>query len=173
MRKRLKIAKQAEQQANKHAALSDQDAVIDAMRERLKSMRLHSPRRPKKEDGSLLDPSLPADITSINDEHLGRLHGEFAAMCQYAQFQLAMRATEHAIAKRVDRFTRARVRLEKSGTNDDKAAKVEIDSRTRKSGIELLVGEGQERLTQAIFDSYLIGRDLCSREMSRRMGLIK
>lgn len=149
------------------------DAILESIKARLREMKVRAPRRPKNEDGSLLEPVLPADITAISDLALGKLHGEFACMAQYAQFQHALRAVEYSVEKRHDKITRAKVRMEKSGTNDDKAAKVEVDSRCRESSLRLLVGEGQERLTEAVLNGYTIGRDLCSREMTRRIGMTK
>lgn len=149
----------------------DSEEVLDAIRHQLKRMKLRAPPRPRDEDGKLLDPIIPADITQLTDERLGQLQSEFAAMAQYTQMQLALRAVEHAIAKRNDRIMRARVRLEKSGTNDDKAAKTDVDSRAKKTTQMLLVAESAERLTQAVHDGYIIGRDLCSREQTRRQQL--
>lgn len=148
----------------------EREVVLQQLRDRLKQMRVKAPRRPRAEDGSKLDPLLPPDVTAITDEELGRLQGEFALMAQYAQFQVALRSIEHAIAKRGDRFTRARVRMEKTGAQADKAAKVEVDPRTRAISFELLVGESQETLTEAVLQGFVIGRDLCSREQTRRMG---
>lgn len=152
---------------------SGYDGVLDTMRARLDSMQVRVPRRPKNADGGLLEPRLPTDITALSPEGLGKLYNEFSCMAQYAQFQLALRSVEHAVTKRVDRLTKARVRLEKAGTNDDKAAKVEVDPRSRKSSLEQLTSEGEERLTQAVLDVYLIGKDTCSREMTRRLGMMK
>lgn len=151
----------------------EKDYVIDKLRERLRSMRLKMPKRPKDENGDWLDPMLPADITMITDEELGRIHGAFALMAQYVKFQVSLRAVEHAIAKRAENSIRARVRLEKDGTVADKGAQVEMDVRTRDVSLEALIGESEERLTAAILDGYLIGRDASSREIARRKELLR
>jgi hypothetical protein len=156
--------------AAKDRAQAAQSEVLELLRERLQKMRLRVPRRPKDIDGNPLDPQMPADITMLNDEQLGRLHGEFAAMVSYVYGQLGLRAVEHSISKRADKLMRAQVRLGKSGTVEDKAASTETDSRTRAVSELLLVAEATERLTQAIHDGYLVGRDLCSRDMTRRMS---
>jgi hypothetical protein len=150
--------------------ISDGREVLDSLKDKLKRMKLRVPERPRTDDGKLIDPRIPADITLLNDEQLGRLHGEFAAMSAYVYGQLGLRSVEHSIQKRIDKVTRAKVRLLKSGTVDDKAAKTEVDSRVKSSGEKLIVAEGAEVLTQAIMDSYLVGRDLCSREMTRRIN---
>jgi hypothetical protein len=149
----------------------DSGDILDALRQQLTRMRVRAVRRPVDAEGEPLQPQFPHDVSKLTDEALARRQSEFAAMAQYAQFQLALRAVEHSIARRADRITRAKVRLEKSGTNDDKAAKTEVDSRSRATSHLLLIAEGGERLTQAVLDGYIIGRDLCSREQTRRQSM--
>lgn len=172
--RRLRIKAKKKQrrgfQEFKAEAEREKDQFIDELRVRLQRMKLHVPRRPKDENDEVLDPSMPSDITNLNDTRLGQLHGEFAAMASYVYGQLGLRSVEHAIAKRAERLTRAKVRIEKSGTVEDKAAKTEVDSRTRAVSELLLIAESTEVLTRAVFDGYLVGRDLCSREMTRRMN---
>jgi hypothetical protein len=154
----------------KEEAETAKDELIVLLNERLRKMKLRVPHRPKDENERDMNPEMPADITSLNDEQLGKLHGEFAALASYVYGQLGLRSVEHAISKRADRLTRAKVRLEKDGTVEDKAAKTEVDKRTQAVSELLLVAEGTEVLTKAIHDGYLVGRDLCSREMTRRMN---
>ena len=151
----------------------ERDHVLDQLRSRLKKMRIRMPKRPLDEHGKCVDPMLPYDITQITDEELGRIHGAFALMAQYVKFQVSLRAVEHAIARRAENSIRARVRLEKDGTVADKAAQVEVDVRTRDVSLEALIGESEERLTEAILDGYLIGRDASSREIARRKELMR
>lgn len=126
------------------------------------------PQKPSRSDGSLIEPVLPPDLTVLTDEALGRLFSEFALCAQWAQLLLATYAVKTATKKRADKMTRAQVRLEKSGTNQDKEAKVELDPRTSESSYKLLLGEALSSLTDATLQGYLIGRDACSREMTRR-----
>ena len=142
--------------------------AIDTIRDKIKPMMIKKIQRPVDENGDPLNPVLPPDLTALTDECLGRLFSEFACMAQYVKLHLAVRIVEVAEAKRSDKIMRARVRLEKTGTVEDKAAKVEVDPRTRKTSMSLLVDEGTETMTAAIMETYLIGRDACSREMSRR-----
>jgi hypothetical protein len=119
-------------------------------------------------DGEYLNPVLPTDLTVLDDVAVGRLFSEFACMAIYVKLCLAVRVVETAEVKRSDKIMRARVRLEKEGTVEDKAAQVEIDHRTKSVSRELLLGEGVETLTSALMEAYLIGRDAVSRELSRR-----
>lgn len=154
----------------KQDAEEEKDQFIAELKERLQKMKLRVPHRPKDESEEYLEPMMPGDITSLTDEGLGKLHGEFAAMVSYVYAQMGLRAVEHAISKRADRLMRARVRLEKSGTVEDKAAKTEVDSRTRAVSELLLVAESTEVLTKSILDGFIVGKELCSREMTRRIA---
>lgn len=147
------------------------EAILLELKERLRRMKLRVPQRPKDEKGNYIDPQVPPDITKLNDEQLGKLHSQFAAMMAYVYGQVGLRAVERAIAEQTNIKTRAHVRLVKTGTVADKQAKVETDSRAETSGEMLLVAQSAEGLTQAIFNAYQVGRDLCSRELTRRMNV--
>lgn len=121
----------------------------------------------------LLNPRLPINLTSLNDVQLGRLHGEFCLMAQYVQLQMAVKAVEKATAQKAEKITRAESLLRRSGTVADKAAQVEIDPRVLARSLSSLVGENVEKLSEAFFEVFLIGRDACSREMSRRQWISK
>lgn len=149
----------------------DSEEVLQVLHERLKRIRLKVPPRPLGPDGKPANPVLPRDITLLTDEKLGRLHGEFAAMVSYTYGQLAVQSVKHGISKRYERIVRAKVRLTKSGTVDDKAAKVEVDPRVQKSSLDMLAAESMEVLTESIHQGFQVGKDVCSREITRRMGL--
>ena len=125
-------------------------------------------KRPLREDGSPLNPVLPADLTFLDDIQLARLYSEFSLMSQYVKLQLARMVVEHSDDKRQEKMTRALVRLEKSGQVGDKDAKCEVDPKTRESAYRTQVSYGTQVLTEAMLESYLIGRDSCSREQTRR-----
>lgn len=148
--------------------MSDDVSVLEQISVEVKKAKFSIPSRPKNADGSNLDPMLPCDLSIISSEELGKLHGQFACMAQYAKLRLAIRSVYKAISKRQDKITRAMVRLEKSGHDGDKTAKTEIDPRIIKVSLDLLKDEGIEACMDAFLESYIIGRDACSREMSRR-----
>lgn len=147
-------------------------AAMARMHARVEAMKLRLPPRPMKRlkggEEIPLDPALPSDLTLLTDEKLGRLFSEFACMAQYVTFTLAMRSVEASAKKAREKFTRAKVRMEKTGTVVDKEAKVEVDPRTREAVFDHTVADGTEVLTRAVMEGYLIGRDACSREMTRR-----
>lgn len=167
MRFKFRLPKREEAQG----PLFDVNAAQAAVKERMRSLQLRAPRRPLNEKGEPLDPQLPRDLTALSDIAIGKIHGEFALMAQYATLHLAILGVVAAATKKADKITRAKVRLEKTGTNPDKEAKVEVDPRVRTIGFDVLVGESTCTLTEAALQGYLIGRDAISREMTRRMGL--
>ena len=169
MRFKIKLPSPKREEAK--GPLFDVVAVQAAVKERMKLLQLRAPRRPLDAKGEPLDPRLPYDLTALSDVAIGTIHGEFALMAQYATLHLAIIGVESAARKKADKITRAKVRLEKTGTNPDKEAKVEVDPRVRTLGFDVLVGESTYALTEAAMHGYLIGRDAVSREMSRRMGL--
>src|SRR5690606_27348099 len=101
------------------------------------------------------DPVLPADLTRLNDQELGRLHSEFVCMAQYAKHIVAMRSIERTIARRREKIVRAQVRLKKQGSHHDRAAMVEVDNETVSSSFSATVAEGAELLTNAMFEGYI------------------
>jgi len=147
------------------------DGVKEALaqvQKQFNQYQVRPPHRPLGDNGKPLNPILPTDLTRLNDVQLGRLQSEFACMAIYAKLHLAVRAIEHAAAKRAERLAKAKIRLEKSGTVDDKNAKVEVDPRVRAASFISLVREGGEVMTTALLESYVIGREACSREQTRR-----
>ncbi len=124
--------------------------------------------RPLGKDGLVLDPVLPRDLTQLNDTKLGVLYSEFSLMAQYVQLQIALLAVDKAVDQRRLKVDRARVALEKKGRVIDVAPLTEVDPRTRAAEFRALVSEGQHTLSKAAMEVYVIGRETCSREMTRR-----
>lgn len=141
--------------------------MIDA---RMKRMQLRIPKRPMK-DGKPLRPRLPADLTALNDVQIGKLYTEFCTMAQWCTLLLAVKAVEKAVAETSEKFARAEIRMGQEGTVADKNAMEELDTSVRARTLKTLAGKGTELLTNAFFQSYIIGRDAISRELTRRMGL--
>lgn len=127
--------------------------------------------RPLKTDGNPLNPILPQDLTVLDDIQLARLYSEFCLMAQYVKLQLARKVVEHSEDKRQEKMTRALVRLAKSGQVGDKDSKTEIDPQTKDSAYRTQVSYGTQVLTEAMMEVYLIGRDACSREQTRRQKI--
>lgn len=154
----------------KPVTLAEMETIPEVKR-RFERMRLLSKPRPTLADGEPLNPQLPIDLTVIDDENIGRLFSEFCVMAQYATERLAAHTVVRAAAEMREKHERAVSRLNKDGTVDDKAAQVQLDPKVRRWALETLTGEGVEALTKAMLESYLIGRDAVSREMTRRIAL--
>ena len=142
--------------------------VLHELSRRVKKLRLRLFPRPLDRKGEPLNPRLPPDLTMLNDIQLGRLYTEFCAVAQWIQVRKAIYTVERAIAKQIERRVRAEIRLSKSGTVSDKNDQTDADRVVQEWGIEVLKTEGTEVLTDAVFQGYLIGKDACSRELSRR-----
>lgn len=134
----------------------------------LRELKLRAPERPQVEQGGFIDPVLPPDITKLSDLQLGQLYGEFCAMAQYVGPRAAIKAMATASARRTDKIIRARSHLKQTGTVGDKAAQVEVDADVLQSSYALAVAENEEVLVQAMLETYVIGREALSRELTRR-----
>lgn len=159
--------------------LTPEREAIRAAKKTLRRMQIDLPPRPVKSFTTTikgkavqvvkpLNPVLPPDLTALSNRRLGRLYGEFCAMAQYAQLRLAIHAVENAVAKQVEKYVRAQARLRVRGRSGTITAEVEVHPVVRKRTAETLVADGVETITTAILQSYLICRDACSREMTRR-----
>jgi hypothetical protein len=155
------------------AFIDGHDRVMGAMKKRLERMRIQLLDRPKDSKGEDLNPVLPSDLTALNDERLGRLYGHFCQMVQYVQLQLAIQGVKRALAERAEKYIRARTWLTKQGTVGDKEAQVEVDTAVQERSLEALVEGASETMKDQIMQSYLIGKDACSREVTRRLGTNK
>lgn len=147
--------------------------TLQEIRRKFDKMQLRLPARPLSGSGEPLNPQLPADLTVLTDIKLGQLFSEFCCMAQYAQLQLAIKAVETSAKKRLERVVRAQSRLTKEGTVGEQEAQVEIDPSVRDAAFHTLVQEGTESMTNAMLQGYMIGRDACSRELTRRQWTIK
>lgn len=137
----------------------------------MKRLNLRTIPRPSTKDGKPIFPTLPNDLTTLDDHQLGRLYTQFAAMASYVQLELAVVAVERAAVKHVERRLRAERRVVSDGTNiPDRDAEVENDSRVREWALEGTKAEALEMMLTSTLQSYLIGRDATSREQTRRQN---
>lgn len=146
-------------------------SVVDSVSIQFDGLGLSGVPRPVATDGSYLSPRLPPDLTVLDDVQLARLFSEFACMAQYVKLHLARLAVVASAAKRQEKLMRAKVRLEKSGQVGDRDAKTEIDPKTVDASFATHVAVGTLELTEAVMEGYLIGRDACSREQTRRQNV--
>lgn len=144
--------------------------VMQTLRKRLKRMKIRMLSRPVDDDGENLNPVLPPDLTALNDEELGCLYGQFCQMVQYVQLQLSAAGVRRALAERAEKYARAEAWLRKSGTVGDKEAQVEVELAVQERSVEALVESASESMKDHLMQSYLIGKEACSRELTRRLG---
>ncbi len=142
--------------------------VVRIIRKRLSDAGLVLLERPLGEDGENLEPCLPYDLTVIDDVCLGRLYGQFCLMAQYSQMQAALYATRSAVFRQTEKLIRAEEWMRQEGTVKDKEHSNEASTRVKNITFKAQVESGTERLTTAMLESYVIGRDACSRELTRR-----
>lgn len=135
---------------------------------RLDQMKLPRPRRPLNEEGKPLNPKLPQDLTALDDLQLGHLYTQFSRMAQYAQLQLAFFGVERGVHRQMEKRMRAEFRLQQEGTVSDKNDAVEANKDIQAVQELASVGEYSEQLTQGYLHQYAIGREACSRELTRR-----
>ena len=156
--------------AKKAAQPKDEGAseALATIQRKYGKMQLRQVPRPVGISGNVMNPVLPADLTVLNDVQLGRLYGEFAAMAQYAQLQLAIHGVTAAVSRRDEKIVRAKARLRAECSRDDKPSFIEVQDQVKKATLDLVVCEGVAELTRAVFEGFLVGRDALSRELTRR-----
>lgn len=152
------------------AFINGNELVMETLKKRLRKLKLKVLDRPLDKKGNPLSPQLPPDLTALNDEQLGRLYGHFCLMVQYVQLQLAVQSVKRALADRAEKYERARTWLLASGTVGDKEAQVEVDTQVQEASLEAITEGTSETLKDALMQSYLIGKDACSREITRRQA---
>ena len=137
---------------------------------RLGILRLSKVERPLYEDGEPMSPVLPPDLSAITDEALGSLYTEFCAMAQWVGFQVALSSVVRARLEIVAKRVRSRVYLNQSGNREERAAKADTDPQVTSTEDELLLAQNLEALAFPVLNSYLIGKEATSREITRRQG---
>ena len=145
-----------------------EERAVEVVRRRFEAMRLRPIARPLDEKGRELNPQLPSDLTSLNNHQLGKLYGQFALMAQYAQFHLAVHSVMRAEDEQKRKVTRAKVKLLKKGRVVDLEPQTEVDPKTREAEHEALISEGVYIMTKSALEGFLLGKEVCSREMTRR-----
>lgn len=139
--------------------------------EQFKSLRMAKPDRPITKDGEILEPRVPHDLTILTDQALGRLYSEFGCMAQYCQASLGWLESQKLLDKRAARLTRSEAKVMHQGRVATLEAHVDLDHKTRTKEDTAVVSEAVATITNAMLASYIIGKDVCSREIARRQGL--
>lgn len=146
------------------------DTRFNDLLDRLGILRLRPVLRPTYEDGTPLNPQLPPDLTRLNDQELGSLYTAFCAMAQWVGFQHGLATAARAKLEMEAKRVRSRVFLQQSGNREEKAAKADTHPEVIRVEDEMLLAQNLEALTYPVLNSYLIGKESTSREMTRRQG---
>lgn len=146
------------------------DAAKKLVQERFGALRLSMPDRPVTDDGEIIEPRVPHDLTILKDHELGRLYSEFSCMMQYAQASLGWIEAQRLLDKRAARMTRSEAKVLHTGKVALLEAMVDLEPKTRAKEHQATVSDAVAIITTAMFKSYEVGRDACSREMTRRIA---
>lgn len=135
-------------------------------------MRLERPPRPVTEDGEVIEPRIPRDLTTLTEQALIRLYSEFCVMQSYCQASLGWIEADRLVKKRSAKITRSvhKVRIKGTVPVVMLEAHLDLEPETRKKDEDLLVQDGISTITEAMLRSYTVGVDACSRELSRRIS---
>jgi hypothetical protein len=147
-----------------------QEDDFEPLIQRLERLSLSRVSRPVYEDGTPMDPQLPPDLTRLTDDALGSLYTEFCAMAQWVGFQHSVSSVARARLEIAAKRARSRVYLMQSGNREEKAALTDVNPEVRSTEDQLLLAQNLEMLAFPVLNSYLIGKEATSREMTRRQG---
>lgn len=138
-------------------------AAADAMAE-LARLGATLPGQPQEE------PDSPHDVTRLSSDDLGKLHAQFAGYAVYLGARVALARVAAAEEKAYLDHVAAEIRLRKTGTVQDKAAKTINDARFISAEQRKIIAEARYDLLKARMEGYRDIRDALSREISRRQG---
>jgi hypothetical protein len=147
-----------------------QEDDFESLIQKLQRLNLNRVSRPVYEDGDPMDPQLPPDLTQLTDDALGSLYTEFCAMAQWVGFQHSVSSVSRARLEVAAKRIRSRVYLAQSGNREEKAALTDVNPEVRSIEDQLLLAQNLEMLAFPVLNSYLIGKEATSREMTRRQG---
>lgn len=142
-------------------------SAADTLWDRLESLGFE---REEKPDGYL--PSLPADITSLDDRQLMTLYGQYVAWTAYAAMRLTEARTNARAAKQNLDYSSARAALaastEKtvSGRKAAAAADAQVQEDEKRHLDALALAEGLEM----VHKNAEARGSFCSRDLSRRQN---
>jgi len=133
------------------------------------TIKLELPKRPTDQWGKELNPRLPWDITKIDDQELGMLHGQFTAMYQYGIAQLGLVDVDYTEGKYLADLEEAKAGLRAEGDNAQQR-KLNAQTDPRYVEFEAMRADRTARraLLSRVVDGYLEAKNCLSREMTRR-----
>jgi len=161
------MAKVREEMAEIDSSVSDQSL------RRLAKAQLALPDRPVDGNGVAISPQLPPDLTILSNQELGALYTEFCAMVAYAYGQAALTDVEYTIKREAHSLAKTKAML---ASNEAKLylkkAETKVGKQFQKLARDELVAESTAKLTQAVLEGFITGKESTSREITRRQGLV-
>lgn len=137
--------------------------------EYIQKLGLQVPDRPIDEFGSPLCPKLPADITKLTIDELGRLYGQFVAIAQYASAQLGLADIDHIEYDYEADQTEAREGLSAEGNNkEERKYNTQLHPTVVRRRQEAFERKAKKTLLITLVDGYKESAKCLSRELSRR-----
>jgi hypothetical protein len=119
------------------------------------------------------DPDLPADITVVTSEELGRLYGQFVGYTGWLETELSLAEMAADEEQAFLEHKEAEIRLRKAGTVSDKTAKTKNDEFYIQAEQAALMAQAKAKLLKVRVRSYERCCGALSREMTRRLGDIE
>jgi hypothetical protein len=129
---------------------------------------LPPPQQPLGEDGQMLQPKMPDDLSRATPDRLGKLMGQLVACANYATYLAAVDDVAATLAENRLEFLTAHVRQQKTGNSTVRRDKARNDPRVREANREFLTATAKHKLTTALLDNYERQIAAVSREISRR-----
>ncbi len=137
---------------------------------RFRAMKLGRVERPMDGDQPL-EVSLPEDITQVQDELLGRLYSDFARMSMFAACHVGETESKLSIVKKDFALAVAEETILYAGKAGLLKATLATHPRLQPLEEEITVLTAVLGLAKAMMKSMNVGRDSCSREITRRVHL--
>lgn len=124
-------------------------------------------------DAELEKPSLPIDITTINDDDLMELYTKFVAYSDFINTQLSCAIVDEKDIERRIELEEARVFLELHGNSKSSTvtlikAQVDADPDIARLKGELMQKYAYRKLIETMANNYDRSSAVCSRELTRR-----
>jgi hypothetical protein len=130
---------------------------------------LQLPDKPVDIDGSPLQPKLPADITRMSNDQLGKVYGQFVAVAQYADTQLGLIDIDSTDQSYGHLIEEAKHGLTVDGDNkDERAFNLRLNVWVKRKKEISLERRARMTLLEALIKGYDRAISALSREMSRR-----
>lgn len=145
------------------------DAIIDGALETLRNFRLRLPKRPVTDDGDLLEPELPDDLSKVTTADLCQLMNDFARMADYAEAALALIDGQDSVTSMNEKVIQ-KLEYLRSGAKSqkDKEAFAFISEEALLKSAQALQRRAEKTLTKAVLERYIRGYKVLSRELTRR-----